>query len=264
MQEKYGFVYIWYDRKHKRFYIGSHWGTEDDGYICSSPWMKQAYKKRSQDFKRKILCRIFDDRKRLYQEEQKWLDMIDPSKIKIGAKSKYYNLNTKVCGGAWFLDDVSRLSISEKLRIANTGKKHSLEHKQKLSERMKGENNPYFGKKHSEETRIKMQLAQAKRTRTPCSEETKQKIKEAQLGKFVSEETRKKISISGRGRKQTQEQILKKCKNYKIITPTNETLTVINLREYCRLNNLHNGHMIAVAKGTMKQHKGYRCEYTDE
>ena len=35
---KYGFVYIWYDRKHHRYYIGCHWGTIDDGYICSSNW----------------------------------------------------------------------------------------------------------------------------------------------------------------------------------------------------------------------------------
>ena len=39
--EKYGFVYIWYDRKHKRYYIGCRWGTENDGYICSSSWMKK-------------------------------------------------------------------------------------------------------------------------------------------------------------------------------------------------------------------------------
>ena len=41
--EKYGFVYIWYDRKHKRYYIGSHWGSEDDGYICSSTHMNHAF-----------------------------------------------------------------------------------------------------------------------------------------------------------------------------------------------------------------------------
>lgn len=50
-----GFVYIWRDRKHKRYYIGSHWGTPDDGYICSSPWMRQAYKHRPLDFKRRVL-----------------------------------------------------------------------------------------------------------------------------------------------------------------------------------------------------------------
>jgi len=31
--QKYGFVYIWFDRKHKRYYIDSHWGKEDDSYI---------------------------------------------------------------------------------------------------------------------------------------------------------------------------------------------------------------------------------------
>lgn len=30
---KYGFIYLWYDRKHKRYYIGAHWGLKNDGYI---------------------------------------------------------------------------------------------------------------------------------------------------------------------------------------------------------------------------------------
>lgn len=30
-EEKYGFVYIWRDRKYNRYYIGCHWGREDDG-----------------------------------------------------------------------------------------------------------------------------------------------------------------------------------------------------------------------------------------
>lgn len=43
---KYGFVYLWYDTYRKMYYIGSHWGTESDGYVCSSRRMKFAYKKR--------------------------------------------------------------------------------------------------------------------------------------------------------------------------------------------------------------------------
>lgn len=31
-----GFVYIWRDRKNKMFYIGSHMGKLDDGYIGSN------------------------------------------------------------------------------------------------------------------------------------------------------------------------------------------------------------------------------------
>ncbi len=32
MKQKYGFIYLWRDRKHNRYYLGSHWGSEDDGY----------------------------------------------------------------------------------------------------------------------------------------------------------------------------------------------------------------------------------------
>lgn len=62
MKEKYGFVYIWFDRKHKKFYIGCHWGYETDNYVCSSIWMKRAFKARPQDFKRKILSKIFTNK----------------------------------------------------------------------------------------------------------------------------------------------------------------------------------------------------------
>ena len=88
---KYGFVYIWYDRKHKRFYIGCHWGEETDGYICSSPWMKSAYKRRPQDFRRRILSRITTNRTDLLDEEYRWLSKIKKEELSV----KYYNINNK-------------------------------------------------------------------------------------------------------------------------------------------------------------------------
>lgn len=30
--DKYGFIYIWFDKKKRRFYIGCHWGHENDNY----------------------------------------------------------------------------------------------------------------------------------------------------------------------------------------------------------------------------------------
>jgi hypothetical protein len=92
--EKYGFVYIWRDRKHNRYYIGSHWGTEDDAYVCSSPWMSQAYKHRPNDFKRRILEKVYSNKKQLLESEFKWISLIKESEI----KSKYYNLNIKATG----------------------------------------------------------------------------------------------------------------------------------------------------------------------
>jgi len=92
--EKYGFVYIWRDRKHNRYYVGCHWGTETDGYVCSSRWMNQAYKLRPKDFKRKIIKRGFLDRTQLFKEELRYLNMIKPNEI----KNRYYNLNIKGTG----------------------------------------------------------------------------------------------------------------------------------------------------------------------
>jgi hypothetical protein len=111
MIEKYGFVYIWFDRKHKRYYIGSHWGHENDGYICSSRWMRKAYKRRPEDFKRKTISKVFTNRKELLLEEHRWLSMIKDNEL----KNRYYNM-TKHLNGHWSAEDNVK-SISEKISI---------------------------------------------------------------------------------------------------------------------------------------------------
>lgn len=88
MTEKYGFVYIWRDRKHNRYYIGSHWGSVDDGYICSSKWMKHAIKRRPEDFKRRIIKTINSSRSDMYDIEEHFLLMIREEELRV----KYYNL----------------------------------------------------------------------------------------------------------------------------------------------------------------------------
>jgi len=100
MSETYGFVYVWRDAKKNRYYVGSHWGREDDGYICSSPWMKRAHANRPRDFKRRIVKRVYSNRLDLYEEENRWLSMIKPEEMNTRIKSrdgprksiKYYNL----------------------------------------------------------------------------------------------------------------------------------------------------------------------------
>lgn len=85
---KYGFIYLWYDTWRKMYYIGCHWGTTDDGYICSSNRMRDAYRRRPQDFKRRIIKKIYTNRQDLLDEEHKWLQMIPNNEL---GKS-YYNL----------------------------------------------------------------------------------------------------------------------------------------------------------------------------
>ncbi len=121
-QEKYGFVYIWYDRKHKRYYIGCHWGTENDGYICSSPWMKQAYRHRPKDFKRKILTTNILSRKETYEKEQQWLNLIKESEISPNnSNPKYYNFNIKN-NEIWHKYEENIKIVGEKISAANKGK----------------------------------------------------------------------------------------------------------------------------------------------
>lgn len=112
---KTGFVYIWYDRKRKMYYIGCHWGTEQDGYICSSVRMKNAYKKRPLDFKRRIIQRNIS-RNELYQEEFKWLSKIKPEELKI----KYYN----ICNHKFNGHTGRNLSLNHKQKISNWHKLH--------------------------------------------------------------------------------------------------------------------------------------------
>ena len=81
MQEKYGFIYIWFDKKHRKYYLGRHWGFANDGYICSSTGMRNNYKNRPYDFKRIIVSYVYTTKEDLVLEEQRWLDFIDPSKL---------------------------------------------------------------------------------------------------------------------------------------------------------------------------------------
>lgn len=111
--EKYGFIYIWFDRYRKMYYIGCHWGHENDGYICSSNRMRDAYRRRPRDFKRRILSRIFSKRELLSEQERSWLSLIADSEL----GTKYYNLN-KGNTGHWTNYPDKVLKISEKLSIS--------------------------------------------------------------------------------------------------------------------------------------------------
>ena len=225
-----GFVYIWRDRKHNRYYIGSHWGQENDGYVCSSYLMKNAYRKRPQDFKRRILQRGIADKFALHEAEDWWLKMIKPEELKV----RYYNQNNDVLNHWMKYPDKSKAVVEkiftpernrkaaeslrkvkrtpaqkEHLRQINLGKSTAPEVKEKLSVALKkayaegrktasvllygvsektkkkasesgkkvyaegrrqpvrflGELNPFYGKKHSDETRLKMSIAAKNRKR---------------------------------------------------------------------------------------------------
>jgi hypothetical protein len=114
--EKYGFVYIWYDKKRKMYYVGCHWGTESDGYICSSNRMRDAYRRRPNDFKRRIVEKT-GDKSFLFDIEYKWLSKINESDL----GKKYYNLR-KHKWNHWSSNEKDSRSIKQK--VSDTKKKY--------------------------------------------------------------------------------------------------------------------------------------------
>lgn len=192
--EKYGFVYIWYDRKHKRYYIGCHWGSIDDGYVCSSSWMMKAYKKRPNDFKRRILISNILTKKDMYLEEGRWLSFIDKSEIKpMNDNPRYYNLKITI-DNLWHQYDDKVKTIGEKISKAKMGKStgpRSDETKRKISEATKG-------KKRSEEYLIKLSERMKGKTSPnkgkKMSDEQKEHLRQINLGKRLSAEHKQKIS----------------------------------------------------------------------
>ena len=209
--EKSGFIYLWYDKKRKMFYIGSHWGTEDDGYICSSNRMRDAYRRRPQDFRRRVIKRNIG-RDELLVEEHKWLQLIPENEL----GKRYYNLRQHKWGH-WSTDENKRLTVGQKISAspnraaniskANKGRTISNETRQKISESvsktMTEEHRALLSEKcsgwqHTEKARLK--IAQAGMGRV-YSEETKRKIGAAQKGKVVSESTRQKLREAVQGKK---------------------------------------------------------------
>lgn len=209
MIKKYGFVYLWFDRKHKRYYIGCRWGYEDDGYVCSSPWMKQGYKHRPNDFKRRILSRVYTNKKDLLEAEYSWLSKI--KKEELG--KRYYNLHNHHFGH-WSSDQYSRMTIGQKIAaspdraknigLANKGKKPAQStidatiavRLGKTYEEIYGSNEAdrirrqqserHKGRKHSDEAKKKMSdAAKSRPAGRKASAETKRKMSESHKRRYV-------------------------------------------------------------------------------
>jgi YesN/AraC family two-component response regulator len=219
IKEKYGFVYIWFDSYRKMYYIGSHWGSENDSYICSSNRMRDAYRRRPNDFKRRILKNNINDRKETLLEEHKWLSLIEESNL----GKKYYNLRQHLWGH-WSTDKNFLMTVGEKIsaspnRAANiskalTGIKRSEETKEKVRQ-------ANLGKKYSDEINAK------KGINNKDYSDVSFKEKMSFAAKNRSEETKMKISennkrlqaegkIGMKGKKHSPETIEKMKKSAKL------------------------------------------------
>lgn len=111
-----GFVYKWINTIDNMFYIGSHKGNVNDGYIGSGTYFKRAYNKHKESFSREILYTGYD-----YLEFEEFvLHTLDAEN-----NNQMYNLKNYALGG--------------KTKLSEDGRK-------RLSESKKGDKNPNYGK----------------------------------------------------------------------------------------------------------------------
>ena len=137
--------------------------------------------------------------------------------------------------------------------------------------KFKGEEHHWYGKKHTDESKRKMSETKKERyakgiIRT-CkgykhTEEHKEKNRQAHLGKKRTPEAIEKTRQANLGKKQTdfQKQKAREAnqKTWRVITPEGNEEIITNLRQYSLERGLDPGNMMHVARGRLKQHKGYK------
>lgn len=195
--EKTYCVYIHTNKINNKVYIGqtcqkpeNRWGDSGKKYNRNPKFWTAIQKYGWDNFKHEILeSNLTLEEANI--REQYWI--------------KYYNsvedgYNIQSGGNNYIMSQEHKDKISKAL----TGRKLSEETKEKLSEIAKqrtGEKNPFYGKHHSEESKLKMSESKKGKSLT---EEHKQKISNAikgenhpNYGKHLSEETKKKIGKGG-------------------------------------------------------------------
>ena len=123
-----GFVYRWYDTSNGKFYIGSHKGTPDDGYLGGGVLFRRAYAKRPESFIREIIYKGVHYR----EYEQTILDYEDAAN-----NNMFYNLVNHAWGGSpkgLSKKASTRIKMSE----AAKGKRKSDKHRENVSKSLTG------------------------------------------------------------------------------------------------------------------------------
>lgn len=123
--------------------------------------------------------------------------------------------------------------------------------KQKYKKMMTGEKNPFYGKKHSEETK---RIIKEKRKLQICTDETREKLRTNGLGE--------KNNFYGKTHSDEVKQLISHNRitnNYTITNPSGKVFTTDNLKKFCREHNLVSAGMFAVARNEYQSYKGWLC-----
>lgn len=163
----YHTIYLTTNIFNQKKYIGKH-STEDldDCYLGSGRALKMAIKKYGRETFTKEILFVFDTEEEMDRKE---IEMVNES---IARDPQYYNMSPGGEGGdvLKFSED-KRITKGEKISRLFKGKPKSEQHRKAISEHhadVSGQNNPMFGKKHSEEAIAKQKIRASQRSRKTC------------------------------------------------------------------------------------------------
>lgn len=178
----YGYIYMTENLINGKRYIGQKKSEKflNEKYLGSGSLLRQAVDKYGRENFRVSMLYECDSKEELDEMEIYFIKQYDAQN-----SNDFYNLcpgGESGVGGPKF-----------------KGHQHSDEAKRKISEKTSGENNPFYGKHHTEECRERMR--EAAKHRAPVSDETRKKLSDVRKGRKFTDEHKRKISEAQRGEK---------------------------------------------------------------
>lgn len=186
----YGYIYKTVNMVNGKIYVGQHKSSRfNERYLGSGKLLWDSINKYGIDnFRVEVLEEVYGGKKNLDDRERYWINALNSNNKNIG-----YNIKLGGQGGdiTEYLNDKEYIDHCKKfsgVRNGMYGKHHSEESKRRISEAVRGKNNPMYGislsgnlngmygKHHSEETRNKIRDS---KLGSKLSEETKQRMKES-------------------------------------------------------------------------------------
>ena len=209
---------------------------ESKEYYGSGRYITRAIKKLGRQYFTKEIIEVCVDLEHLKEREKYWIKALNV-KHPFG-----YNL-TDGGDGVINLCEESKKQIIEKLKL------------------LVGEKSPHYGRKRSEETKLKMRLSQLGKVH---KEETKKKLRDANLGKPMLPHVKKILLEANTGRSLTEKTIMAIRKNQPTCTPILQyTKSKVFIAEYFSINEAERETKVAKSsickccKGELKSSGGY-------